>query len=173
MRTLRAERRSAASARVLARGSLRRGDMTAALALTALLCLAAPGPDAASAPSRAPPASHARTSTAPLDANVASAAELATLPGIGPVIAERIVAARAQRGFTSTSDLARRVRGVGPRTLERIGPRLVVHRPAGLVPPKVGPRERPPPRPTDPDPRRTPRPDPVSRSDVSRSAHPG
>jgi competence protein ComEA len=59
----------------------------------------------------------------PLDVNTASLAELQSLPGIGPVLSERIVQARAQRPFTKADDL-RRVPGIGPKTLEKIRPYL-------------------------------------------------
>ena len=55
-----------------------------------------------------------------LDLNRASAAELEALPGIGPVIAGRIVAHRQTYGrFNEVADLEA-VSGVGPATLERI-----------------------------------------------------
>jgi competence protein ComEA len=42
------------------------------------------------------------------------------LPGIGPELAQRIVADRQARGpFRRVEDL-RRVRGIGPKTLERM-----------------------------------------------------
>lgn len=59
-----------------------------------------------------------------VDPNRASAAELEQLPGIGPVIADRIVAFRDSAGpFRATSDLER-VSGIGPATIERIAPHL-------------------------------------------------
>jgi len=65
----------------------------------------------------------------PLDVNLASAAELERLPGVGPALAARIVDVRAREGpFGSVDDL-RRVRGVGVATLERLRPRLVVNTP--------------------------------------------
>jgi competence protein ComEA len=65
----------------------------------------------------------------PLDVNLASAAELERLPGVGPALAARIVDVRAREGpFGSVDDL-RRVRGVGGATLERLRPRLVVNTP--------------------------------------------
>jgi competence ComEA-like helix-hairpin-helix protein len=55
-----------------------------------------------------------------VDLNRASPEELMQLPGIGPVLAGRIVAARAADGtFTSVDDL-RRVSGVGPARIERL-----------------------------------------------------
>ena len=52
----------------------------------------------------------------PVDINQASADEIASLPGIGPVLAGRIVESRP---FTDTLDL-RRVRGIGPVKLSAI-----------------------------------------------------
>jgi competence ComEA-like helix-hairpin-helix protein len=57
----------------------------------------------------------------PLDLNRASEEQLARLPGIGPALASRIVAARP---FLDVEDL-RRVRGLGRATLERLRPRVV------------------------------------------------
>lgn len=57
---------------------------------------------------------------APVDLNAATAAQLETLPGIGPVLAARIVVDRADNGpFSSLEDLAR-VPGVGPASIERL-----------------------------------------------------
>jgi competence protein ComEA len=44
----------------------------------------------------------------PLDLNTAAAAELDTLPGIGPATAAKIIAARTQARFTSVDDLLSR-----------------------------------------------------------------
>ncbi len=55
-----------------------------------------------------------------IDINRASAQELERLPGVGPAIAKRMVAWRAQFGpFRSLQDLTR-VKGIGPKTVERI-----------------------------------------------------
>lgn len=50
--------------------------------------------------------------------NTASQAELETLPGVGPKLAERIMAARKQQPFTSFDDVAR-VQGIGEKLLDR------------------------------------------------------
>jgi competence protein ComEA len=62
-----------------------------------------------------------------VDLNRADLEALQTLPGIGPAIAERIVAARQEQLFTSLDDLAR-VRGIGPATVERLRPWATVGR---------------------------------------------
>lgn len=54
----------------------------------------------------------------PVDINHASAEELDTVPGIGPALAQRIVAFRKANGpFARVEDLTR-VPGIGPKTLE-------------------------------------------------------
>ena len=56
----------------------------------------------------------------PVNVNAADAAALEALPGIGPVLAERIVADRAANGpFASIEDLER-VSGVGPSLVARL-----------------------------------------------------
>jgi competence protein ComEA len=55
-----------------------------------------------------------------MDINTASSRELELLPGIGPALASRIVSFREEHGaFVGVDDLAR-VRGIGPKTLERV-----------------------------------------------------
>jgi competence ComEA-like helix-hairpin-helix protein len=69
--------------------------------------------------------------SAQLELNQASAAEWAALPGIGPVLAGRIVAWRERHGgFRSPEDLVA-VKGLGPRKLERLRPWLA-DPPAGV-----------------------------------------
>ena len=59
-----------------------------------------------------------------LDLNAAGAAELESLPGIGPALAARIVAWRAAHGrFHSIGELDS-VPGVGPALLARVAPRV-------------------------------------------------
>ncbi len=60
-----------------------------------------------------------------VDLNAANAVELQQLPGIGPQLAERIVAERATRGAFATPRELLRVRGIGEKTLARILPHIV------------------------------------------------
>ena len=63
--------------------------------------------------------------TEPVDLNRATAEELQRLPGVGPALSERILAAREQKPFRGVEDL-RRVRGIGPKTLERLRPHVAI-----------------------------------------------
>jgi len=58
-----------------------------------------------------------------IDPNVADAAALEALPGVGRARAEAIVAGRAHGAYRTLSDLGR-VRGIGPVTLRRAAPWL-------------------------------------------------
>jgi competence protein ComEA len=55
-----------------------------------------------------------------IDINTAPAAELELLPGIGPTLAARIVADRAEHGRFTTLDALERVRGIGPKTVDSL-----------------------------------------------------
>lgn len=62
----------------------------------------------------------------PINPNTATSTELQRLPGIGPALAERVIAYREAHGpFRRVQDLTR-VRGIGTKTLARLKPYLVV-----------------------------------------------
>ncbi|MBA4191714.1 MAG: hypothetical protein C0467_27355 [Planctomycetaceae bacterium] len=61
----------------------------------------------------------------PINVNTATVEQLQQLPGIGPVTAQSIVAARSEKPFKSVADLDR-VRGIGTKTLDKIRPFVVL-----------------------------------------------
>lgn len=89
---------------------------------------AAPPPPAAEAPAivevtpdAGPPeslAARALREGRPMDLNAATAEDLELLPRIGPALASRIVSYREAHGPFERVDDLRRVRGIGPRTIE-------------------------------------------------------
>lgn len=85
---------------------------------------AAPAPDGAPAPSAAP--SPAARPDGKLDLNRATAADLDALPGIGPVLAERIMRHRQEHGPFKTVGTLRDVPGIGEKTFQKLAPLLAV-----------------------------------------------
>jgi competence protein ComEA len=70
----------------------------------------------------------------PLNPNLATPAELETLPGIGPVLAGRIIDYRRQHGpFKKIDDLTK-VSGIGPKKLEKIKPYVSLKAPGPAAP---------------------------------------
>jgi competence protein ComEA len=59
-----------------------------------------------------------------VDLNRAEWPELTLLPGIGETLAQRIVDSRRTDGSFVDHDDLQRIRGIGPRTVERIRPYL-------------------------------------------------
>jgi competence ComEA-like helix-hairpin-helix protein len=100
---------------------------------TAADSLAAPGGGALATPEPAPSSavSGKRAPEQPVDLNRAGAAELARLPGIGPVLAARIVQARSERGWFARVEDLLTVRGIGQRLFERLRPHLTLGAGAG------------------------------------------
>lgn len=64
-----------------------------------------------------------------IDINSATAKEFERLHGIGPQIAGRIVAYREKNGAFKRVDDITKVRGIGPKTLERLRPHLTMSTP--------------------------------------------
>lgn len=58
--------------------------------------------------------------------NTATQAELELLPGIGPALAKRILEFRGANGKFSTVEQLDKVKGIGPRTLEKLRPLVSV-----------------------------------------------
>ncbi|HEY2956233.1 MAG TPA: helix-hairpin-helix domain-containing protein [Candidatus Eisenbacteria bacterium] len=84
----------------------------------------------AAAADSAAPDSTPRSGGGPvLDLNRAGADELDALPGIGPVLARRILEHRRRNGPFRRIEELRAVRGVGPRLLARLRPRVSVGAP--------------------------------------------
>ncbi|MDE2797188.1 MAG: helix-hairpin-helix domain-containing protein [Gemmatimonadota bacterium] len=64
-----------------------------------------------------------------ININSATAKEFERLHGIGPQIAGRIVAYREKNGAFKRVDDITKVRGIGPKTLERLRPHLTMSTP--------------------------------------------
>jgi comEA protein len=69
---------------------------------------------------KAPSAEQSSAKTAVVDINTATAEELTALPGVGSVMAERIVKFREEHGdFKRTEDLLK-VKGIGEKSFQKI-----------------------------------------------------
>jgi competence protein ComEA len=108
-------------------GTTRRADLSA-VNLARLVAdgeqvfVPAPGQSPPSAAGPGPAAAPSAGSGSPVDLNAATESELDALPGVGPVIAGRIVAWRREHGrFASVEELTE-VSGIGDATLERLRP---------------------------------------------------
>jgi competence protein ComEA len=79
-----------------------------------------PSPNPAPTPApRATGSKKIQPGEAPINVNTAGADELQRLPGVGPVMARNIVAARSAKLFESVNDLDK-VKGIGPKTLNKL-----------------------------------------------------
>ncbi len=63
----------------------------------------------------------------PINVNAATAMELERLPGIGPVLAARIIEEREENGLFSSADDLERVSGIGPKKVAAMRDRVVVN----------------------------------------------
>lgn len=81
-----------------------------------------PGQEVTTAPGPAPSASGASASAGPVDLNAADATALDTLPGVGPVLAARIVAYRESNGPFRSVDQLDEVSGIGDKLMEQLRP---------------------------------------------------
>lgn len=80
---------------------------------------AAPAPGAAPSPLAVRP-------DGKVDLNRATVQDLDALPGIGPVLAQRIVSHREEHGLFKTVGTLRDVPGIGERTFQQLAPLVVV-----------------------------------------------
>ena len=72
----------------------------------------------------APPTS--ATKTAPINLNTASPAELEKLPGVGTILAERIIAYRNEHGAFRRAEHLMMVRGISDRKFRELRPLVKV-----------------------------------------------
>jgi competence protein ComEA len=85
-----------------------------------------PGEAAPAASGAATAAGPADGGGGPVDLNAADTAALDTLPGVGPVLAERIVAWRTEHGRFTTVDELGEVSGIGEKLLGQLRDRVTV-----------------------------------------------
>src|SRR5438093_5233062 len=81
-----------------------------------------------------------------IDVDVASAEQLHALPGVGPVLAKRIVEDRNQRGSFGSLVNLKRVKGIGPALAQKLAPLVTFSgapRPLSATPPDSLPFRRP------------------------------
>jgi competence protein ComEA len=64
--------------------------------------------------------------TSQININTASAAELATIKGVGPAKAQTIIEYREKNGTFKTVDDLKLVRGIGDKMLEQLRPQVTV-----------------------------------------------
>ena len=98
-----------------------------------LVCLVlAAGVQAAAEPQSAGTTKAASPQTAPVNLNTATAAQIATLPGVGEKAAQRIIEYREKNGgFKKVEDLMN-VKGIGEKSFLKLKPLVTV----GDKPPK-------------------------------------
>ncbi|HXD17273.1 MAG TPA: helix-hairpin-helix domain-containing protein [Vicinamibacterales bacterium] len=93
------------------------------MAAIAAIALSAPS---LIAQTKVPAPKPAATATAPVNLNTATAEQLATIPGVGPKMAERIIDYRQKNGgFKKVEDLMN-VSGVGEKSFLKMKPLITV-----------------------------------------------
>lgn len=90
-------------------------------ALAAAMCAMATGYSLVELPASGPAAGALPQDSLLIRINTADSPTLQLLPGIGPALADRIIAARTTRPFADADDLER-VPGIGPRTIDKLRP---------------------------------------------------
>ncbi|HKC55681.1 MAG TPA: helix-hairpin-helix domain-containing protein [Vicinamibacterales bacterium] len=96
------------------------------MAAIAAIALSAPS---LSAQSKVPAPKPTATAAAPVNLNTATAEQLATIPGVGPKMAERIIDYRQKNGgFKKVEDLMN-VSGVGEKSFLKMKPLIAVTAP--------------------------------------------
>jgi competence protein ComEA len=78
------------------------------------------------APRSAPQATAVAATQFPINLNTATAEQLEAIPGIGPVLAQRIIEYRQTRGRFQSVDELLEVRGIGSKRLESMRPYVTV-----------------------------------------------
>ena len=95
-------------------------------AIAAIALSAALSDTALSAQGRTTPTKTVATAAAPVNLNTATAEQLATIPGVGPKTAERIIEYRQKNGgFKKVEDLMN-VSGVGEKSFLKMKPLITV-----------------------------------------------
>ena len=77
-------------------------------------------------PSTVPTAGQSQRTQGKLDLNRATAEQLQRLPGIGPVLAQRVIEQRTTHGRFHTVDDLREVKGIGKKRMDQLRPLIMV-----------------------------------------------
>ncbi len=102
--------------------------MTTRILMAAIAAFALSAP-MLSAQSKSPAPKQTATAGAPVNLNTATAEQLATIPGVGPKMAERIIDYRQKNGgFKKVEDLMN-VSGVGEKSFLKMKPLITVTAP--------------------------------------------